>query len=61
MNTLKIEYDGEASLAPAAEIIRNGKVLHWTHTLSDGSLTFAQIQEYRHHEHKSYQGEEQTT
>ena len=44
-----------------AEVIRNGKVLHWTHMLSDGSLTFAQIQEYRHHEHKSYQGEEQTT
>lgn len=24
-----------------AEVIRNGKVLHWTHTLFDGSLTFA--------------------
>lgn len=43
-----------------AEVIRNGKVLHWTHMLSYGSLTFAQIHEYRHHEHKSYQGEEQT-
>ena len=27
MNTLKIEYDGEASLAPAAEIIRNGGIV----------------------------------
>lgn len=27
MNTLKIKYDGEASLAPAAEIIKNGGIV----------------------------------